>query len=315
MYRRCVLGLLASVLAVPALCETVMTSASNVRLRSAAAADAPVVTELPLGSQLEIAAIQRTGDWVAVQIPGAGGDTAWVNGLLVVPVNADTWPQVVRRLIAGRLARAGDGFAARVQLLDLIESVQQGSWDHEAAARLELQRLRALQAVLYSIPLQGARSDPHIAGWVAHRAQQIRYNEPGGHWLIRNEVILAAHDAFPGTASADDMAWMAVEIGLAGECEGHIVCYLEWTDRLQGEYLRRQPAGRHVEAAVGRLIDLIGRAFATDAIAHQYYFDPQQECDAMIAVTRALDAAVRSSQATQREMVSAKLADLQALCR
>lgn len=315
MRHRCLLGfVLAWAVAMPAAADMLLISASNVRLRGAAGTDGPVIGVLQLGSELETIGVEDAEGWVAVRVPGEGGKQGWVNASLTMPVSRDTWPLVVTQLIAARSARTDDNFQAWRELLDLIESVQQRPWDPEAAAGLELQRLNALRNALIGSSRPPESRDPEVLAWRQARAAQARYNEPGGHWLIRNEVVRAAHDAHRGTKAADEIAWFAVQNGLAGECEGYIVCYLRWTDQLQGEYLRRQPEGRHVEAAAQRILHF-SRGFVTDDMPNGYYFDPAQECTDMLALTSALGQAIRNSRAPQRAEVSARLAEMAAPCR
>jgi len=314
MIRGLVTALLWAVIgAGSAMSQTHITSASNVRLRSAPGTDAATVAMLPLGTELSLTSPDRMEGWIPVRTLGEEAQQGWVDGSLILPVSAATYPDVVAGLIAGRLAREGDGFGARVELLDLIESALQRDWSPDDAAHLELQRLRALQGVLATIPFRRLRWEEPVREWVASRSDEIRYNEPGGHWIIRHELILALDDEHRSTDAADEIAWFAVTNGLGGECEGHLVCYMQWVDKLQGEYLRREPGGRYVEEAAARVRWVVGDDFSP-VEPTRYFFDPERECGALAAVIASLESAVSNSSVSDRVELVGQLRETLTLC-
>jgi Bacterial SH3 domain len=300
-------------IAAPAMSQTLITSASNVRLRSAPGTDAAAVAMLPLGTELSITSPDRIDGWIPVRTLREEEQQGWVDGSLTLPVAAATYPGVVAGLIAARLAREGDEFSARVELLDLIESVLRRDWSPDDAAHLELQRLLALQGVLRTIPGSRSRWEEPVREWVASRSDEIRYNEPGGQWLIRREIILALDDEYRSTDAADEIAWFAVTNGLGGECEGHLVCYMQWVDMLQGEYLRREPDGRYVEEAAARVRWVAGLRTSAAGLG-PYYFSPPSECGALAAVITSLEKAVRDSSVAGRVELVGQLRETLTLC-
>lgn len=297
----------------PAMSQTLIVSAANVHLRSAPDVAAATVTMLPLGTELTIASPERMEGWIPVRTQHEEEQQGWIYGSLTLPVSSETYPDVVAALIAARLAREGDGFSAKVELLDLIESALQRDWSSEDTARLELQRLRALQAVLRTIPFNRSRWAESVRAWVANRSGEIFYNEPGGQWILSRARILALHDQHQSTAAADDIAWLAVTNGMPGECEGHLVCYLQWVDNLQGEYLRRQPGGRHIEEAAAR-IRWVAEVYWTAVAPSRFYFEPRSDCRALTAVISSLEAAVRDSGIAERTALVDQLRESLTLC-
>ena len=290
--------------------QTLITSAANVRLRSEPDTGSAILAMLPLGTELALAgSIPRAG-WIPVRTPG--GDEGWIVETLTLPVTDSTYPQVIRDLISARLKREGDGFVATAELVAFIEKVLERDWSVDDRARLELQRLHALTATLGTIPFYRARWDDRTTSWIAARAAEIRYNEPGGHWMIDRDVILDRHDRYRATAAADEIAWFAVQNGLSGECEGYLVCYLEWSDKLEGEYLRRQPAGAYVEKAASRVrrVSEYYRSLTDVPDA----FDAERECAALTNAVASLEAAVLGSTANERVTIASELRDMLKLC-
>lgn len=289
---------------------TFLTSATNVRLRAEPSMSAPVVEMLVLGTRLAGTGPEQAEGWLPVRVLGDGGLRGWINTALVVPMKEATRLDVLDRLIESRLARHGDGFGARRELLDLVERTLQSEWPAEQRGRLALQRLQALQGALGSIPWKRDLWDEPLRAWVQERSSEIRYNEPGGQWLIRPELTFAAHDASRNTAASDEIAWLAVNIGLGGECEGHLLCYLKRFDVLEVEYLRREPDGRHLEEVVAHLIDRVESFIAETTGPGRYYFDPERECAELNAGIAAMTTAVQATRASQRAVLVQRTGEL-----
>lgn len=291
--------------------QSFLTSAANVRLRTEPSETSSVVQMLTLGTRLELAEPQRQGEWLPVRT--AGGDSGWIAGRLVVPFTTSTYRRVVQQVIASRLARTGDGFAASVELLTLIERVLPLESDPEDAARLQFQRLQALATSLGILAGRRDSWNDDLSAWIASRSHEVSYSEPAGEWLVDRDVILQVHTAIRTSRVADDVAWFMVENRLPGECEGDLLCYLAAADALQGEYLRRSPSGRHVEEAAAQVKQLVGY-FTEEAPLPLDSFDPERGCDDLKRIVHSLLDAVRSSSVRDRDDVARQIRRLLNLC-
>ena len=125
---------------------------------------------------------------------------------------------------------------------------------------MELARLRALSLAAAAVPFKQARREPY-ATWLASRSIDVVYDEPGGHWMLRDKAIWDAHQRYAASPVADDIAWFGVTNGLPGECEGHVACYLYVQNELLGEYPRLHSSGRYATEAVDMLVSSLD-AFA-----------------------------------------------------
>jgi hypothetical protein len=289
-----------------------ITAAANVTLRAQPVPTAPAVGQLPLGTEVTDAGpagLDKT--WVRVRL--ADGREGWLLANLTKPLDAAWRWTTFDRVIADRLGRKGDGFPALAELVAFIERIAPEYTDPDGRARVELSRMRATAAAIAAIPANGGRRDPY-APWLAARKAEAIYDEPGGRWMLSSTAIWDLHRRHAGTSSADDIAWFAVTNGLGGECEGHLPCYVEWRDRLQGEYLRRQPGGRHAEEAVGAIKDLADLLVEPRQPTAAYEFDRARDCRDLTASIDALAAAVKTTRATNRDPALASLATLRKIC-
>jgi hypothetical protein len=142
------------------------------------------------------------------------------------------------------------------------------------------------------------------------------YSEPAGQWLIVPEVVWRVHTAHRSTSSAEAIAWLAVENGYPGECEGYIPCYANIMNWLDGEYLRRHPRGPHASEAVAQVHSSLADALkrlSTDPPASRY-LDPATDCGDLKAGLVPLRAAILGSNAARRKETVGVIDELLARC-
>jgi hypothetical protein len=305
--------MLAALAAAAAAGETRITAVSNATLRALPLAGAEVVAQVPLGTELAEAGpagLDKT--WIRVRL--ADGREGWLLASLTRPLDAYwRWP-VFDAIIESRLARAGDGFQARVELVQFIERVAPEYVDADGRARVELARLRAIAAALDSIPAGGASREPY-ASWLAARRGQVVHDEPGGRWILAGGPIWELHARLAGTSSADDIAWFAVTNGLPGECEGYVFCYVDRRNRLHGEYLRREPDGRHSAEAVGIVRRTAELLAAPAGLGQGWQFDRGRDCRDLVGSVDALIEAVKATGTSGHQEATERLSALRAFCR
>jgi hypothetical protein len=291
-----------------------ITAAANVTLRQAPSADASAVAQLALGTEvIDVSPNGLDKTWIRVRL--ADGRDGWILSNLTRPLDAFwRWP-TFDRIIAERLARKGDGFGSAAELVDFIDRVSGEYTDPDGRARIDLNRLRAVSSALSAIP-SGARGrrEPYTS-WLATRKDTVVYDEPGGRWMLADGPIWDLHTRHMATTAADEIAWFAVTNGLSGECEGVLTCYLSSLNRLQGEYLRRQPDGRHAADAVLALetaADLFSgppKANEVDDVV------AARDCRQMVTSLDALTSAVTNTRVAPRADAITSLSALRRRCQ
>lgn len=186
-------------------------------------------------------------------------------------------------------------FAERTTVAARVKQALEAERDVEAAGDLALLWMQVMRRALEGIPIEiadGTRVEPYATWLGAHEAEVV-YNQPGGQWIVKNDIAWRLHDAHRQAAAADAIAWEIVENGLPGECEGYPPCYLAGFEQLHGRYLREHPAGDHAEQAVAEIhesLDQIQRLLAGPD--SRDFFNPSTDCPDLVRGAEPLNAAL-----------------------
>jgi len=271
------------------------------------------VAQVPLGTELSESGpegLDKT--WVRVTL--ADGREGWILANLTKPLDAQwRWP-TFDAIIADRLSRKGDAFPALAELAAFIERVAPEYTDPDGRARIELARLRAVSLAARAIPFQANKREPY-ASWITTRGMEVVYDEPGGRWMLAPRMIWETHARIQSPSIADEVAWFGVTNGLGGECEGYLVCYFDRRNRLQGEYLRLHPNGRHAADAVGVLKETADEVAAAAQPGQAFQFDRARDCRDVNASLDALAGAVAGTRVGVRDATLASLTALRRICQ
>jgi hypothetical protein len=188
-------------------------------------------------------------------------------------------------------------FAERAEIAEALGAAIGSERNRESRARLTLLFVRTMRSALGAIPMDARQREPYHAFLQRHQGESV-YSEPAGQWMLTPDAIWTMHQANRASASAEAIAWEAVDNGMPGECEGYPPCELATLDALDGEYLRRLPGGAHVADVLERIGDTCAEIerLLSAPNGHEL-FNPVSDCADLTPKAKALDAAMRAARA------------------
>jgi hypothetical protein len=183
-------------------------------------------------------------------------------------------------------------FTTSAAIAEELSAALPGIGDPEARGRLTLLFIKTMRNALGAIPMDARDREPYRA--FLQRHQDAVYSEPAGQWMLSPDAIWAHQEHNRTSASAEAIAWEAVDNGMPGECEGYPPCELATLDALDGEYLRRHPAGAHVSDAVKRIGDTCTELERLlSAPKGDELLNPVTDCVDLIPKAKTLETALR----------------------
>jgi hypothetical protein len=283
---------------------------TNVRMHTAPWADAPVDTILELGHPLIVNRMEQPTDTSWVYVNPLTGRKGYVRTALTRQVHMDGGLATLETIIVDHLQRRGSQFTHRYKLFELLTEGLRTPTDREMRGRLALLWIRSLRELLDSMPSQYEGTPYARLMWGNHHI--VVRDDAARVWRISNERLREIHDEFRATWSADEIAWMIRENGVAVACRGAIACEMSRLDTLDGEYLRQHPTGTHAGEALAR-IRLVAERSMT-ARAGTPSFRPSRDCPSLLRSTSALRTAVTRTESPQRASTLSALARLARRC-
>jgi hypothetical protein len=241
-----------------------ITVGTGVRVRATPSTTAAEVGKLTLGT--DFATSQRTAAkvkigsqsayWYQVNAPLKG----WVFGGFLRgfdPAQADNARLTLIRDKIGAADKLYDGYDTKSPL-SFSDAVETSQFAHTAAAasksaeargELELAYWRAVQLSLFPISAADSTKPPYSA-WLKQLGDNAFHSEPSDSYLVNPQSFWKLADRHAKDAIGDAIAWQAANAFIGGECEGSISCMSGRSLMMEGEYLKRFPHGKHVEAAL-----------------------------------------------------------------
>ena len=246
----------------------------NVACRAAPALSGAVVVRLDVADLVDQAATEsEPPDWVQVAIDD--GSTCFVSHRLVTPFDPAAPERAVVAIVESTARLTGRmPFGRMAAVHALFENRWQGI-TVEGSAEMELLALQVLDRTAGSInvwqdsvrplprpwrpswdPLRAFRR-MDIAAWVDRYEPRLFYFESSAHWGVARSTFWALHDKYRDDPLADRIAWTASQKDPPGECEGTLICELQYWLSSRFEYLRRHPEGAYVTETLEHLLDYL----------------------------------------------------------
>jgi len=148
--------------------------------------------------------------------------------------------------------KAEVAFEVLATVLEKLEAAPTPN-DPKLAGQHATAKFKALARILDVIVTTGEGTIPEHVAFVQKRGELLALNPSDGKYFLRVEPIWKAATTYAETPSAEQLAWLAVDKTLAGECEGKVACLLERSVATGGEYVKRFPKGAHVSESLASI--------------------------------------------------------------
>lgn len=302
-----------------------ITAQSGVRLRASAGADGKEITVLPIGvalTQVEAAGAPVTidgkqGTWEHVKTSDGKDGFIFSSGLAAV--DGSDSAKAYLDLWESRRKNKKLTFPERADLFKMLDRAitERGDAKYkQPTVDLELARFRALKAAVEMVGDRGNK--PPFKGFLKEFEDVTVFSEPGGEWLVWSSKVLDRADGLQAhNLDTELLTWEVSQNPTPGECEGDMSCMLGRDNMTTGAYLKRYPAGAHVDGALKTFADYkanmeMYKELARD-LDRQQYDDAIAEADTTIKLIEASNGkkkaqALATVKEIRAELVKAKKA-------
>lgn len=186
-------------------------------------------------------------DWTFVR------EGCWVPASETAPGGTDEHV----RAIADRFMSADDGRSTGnlLRVYNVLSGRKTGHRDAvDVSGILSLRRLEVIDDWLGTFTFFNA--DPLTLAVVRSLEEEVRYFEPGGRWILRDDVFLTLYERHRGGPEAHEVLWKLANAEAHNDCEGEFACFAHsWILKRVGRYWVEYPRGPHVTEAVTRARD------------------------------------------------------------
>jgi len=185
----------------------------------------------------------------------ADGKSGWVSKQIAVDYD-DAKRAGIYQKIAGKYSKDKMDFGSAAQIFDFLTAASAEVKETDAQADLSFRRLLVLSRALRAVPVGKAEENPY-KNFLRTNEKEVVYSEPSGEWMVRSDVLWETHARFKNSAVGEEIAWLAAQTSLPGECEGYVNCYIYLLRVTDGEYLNFYPNGKYARKSLQNITSLL----------------------------------------------------------
>ncbi|MEZ5345851.1 MAG: SH3 domain-containing protein [Pyrinomonadaceae bacterium] len=221
------------------------------RIRSEPNLTAKILKEMKVGSRLPL--VEENGGWYKVEVAqpdeAETGAYGWISKTISTKLTDSDPGPIFAEIAEKYFQRESMNFQTAESLMEFLESAADDSKTYEIGGNLRLKRLLALSIAISKIGFDQSEQPPFKAFLSKYRDDVI-YHEPAGIWIVRSSKFWELHQRYQKFEIGEEIAWEASKNPLPGECEGYIVCHLNYLRVTGGEYLNFYPNGKYTRLAL-----------------------------------------------------------------
>ncbi len=235
----------------------IIVTVVNGRVRSEPSLKSTILREMKVGTRLPF--IEENGGWYRVTISSGteteNETTGWISKTISKKFEGN--PDPIFQQIANRyFQRRSLNFATAVQLFDFLGPAADDARTYETGGNLRLLRLMTLARAIAKINYEESKRSPYKP-FLERNASDVIYHEPAGMWIVKSDSFWELHSRYKKHKIGEKIAWYGAKNPLPGECEGYVVCHLNYLRVTTGEYLNFYPNGKYSKQALKDVINML----------------------------------------------------------
>ena len=236
----------------------IIVSVTNGRIRSRPSLKSAILSEMKIGTRLQ--KIGETKGWYKVEIASASDTetptTGWISKTISSNFDQDKPDPIFQTISDKYFKRRSINFRTASQLFEFLGPAADDAKTFEVGGDLRLKRLLALSKAIGNINYNQNERSPYKE-FLAANAEDVIYHEPAGMWIVKSERFWELHNRYKNYKVGEKIAWYAAKNPLPGECEGYVVCHVNYLRQTNGEYLNFYPNGKHARQALKDITNLL----------------------------------------------------------
>lgn len=252
----------------------IIVNVTSARIRNEPALGSPTLAFAKLGSQYTV--LEQTARWYKVRLSDSG-KTGWISMEVANDFDASKREAIYADLFKKFYREDEKDFHTSAEVFEFLTRARDEAASESSKAELSFKRYLALRAALKAIP-GGKSDDAPYRDFLAANEAEIIYSEPSAEWLVRANLLWELFNNFAKTPVAEEIAWLAAQNPIPGECEGYTNCYIYLIRVTDGEYLNFYPNGKHAQAALKHITEFL-EPIAADAKDKKVYIAPADTSD------------------------------------
>jgi len=238
--------------------SVIIVSVANGRVRSNPSLQSTILEEMKLGSRLT--KVGENKSWNKVELSKKTeteeAKTGWISKTISKDFD-ESKPDGIFQEIADRyLKRKSLNFKTAKQLFEFLGPAADDAKTFEIGGDLRLKRLLALSAAISKIKFDQSKKAPYQE-FLTEQADSVIYHEPAGMWIVKSARFWELHQRYKKHKVGEKIAWYTAKNPLPGECEGYVVCHVNYLRVTTGEYLNFYPNGKYSKRALADITNLL----------------------------------------------------------
>jgi hypothetical protein len=251
----------------------IVVNVTSARARSAPDQNANVVSTLNVGQILPVA--EENGSWYSVKL--AGDKQAWISKQIALEYS-DARRTEIYRSIAAKYLKGKMDFATAAQVFEFLTAAAAQVKDLNAQGDFHFKRFQTLATALKAVPFGKGETESPYKTFLKANEKEVVYSEPAGEWYVRSDAFWETHARYKDLPVGEEIAHLAAETPLPGECEGYVNCYLYLMRVTDGEYLNFYPNGKYARKSVQRISSML-EPIVADLKGKSVYLPPSDISD------------------------------------